>query len=65
MKSWIGEEQYEDGSKTLMMMPSDLELRDDPEFRKWSEIYVNNQTMFFEDFAKAFKKLTELGFRQF
>lgn len=66
VKSWIGLKQYEDvATKTLMMMPTDLELRDDPEFRKWSEIYVNNQTMFFEDFAKAFKKLTELGFRQF
>lgn len=65
VKQWSGEKQYEDTTKTLMMMPTDLELRDDPEFRKWSEVYVNNQTLFFEDFANAFKKLTELGFRQF
>ena len=65
VKAWSGEKQFEDGSKTLMMMPTDLELRDDPEFRKWSEIYVNDQKLFFEDFGKAFKKLTELGFKQF
>lgn len=65
VKSWAGEKQYEDSSKTLMMMPTDLELRDDPEFYKWSELYVNNQTVFFEDFSRAYKKLTELGFRQF
>ena len=64
-KNWNGKKQFEDSSKTLTMLPTDLEIRDDPEFRKWADLYVNNQMLLFEDFAKAFKKLTELGFRQF
>ena len=44
-----------------MMLPTDLELRDDPEFGKYSLIYKNDEGKFLEDFAKAYKKLTELG----
>lgn len=47
------------------MLPADLELRDDPEFRKIALEYKDNQELLFKDFASAFKKLTELGFNQY
>lgn len=62
VRNWTGLLQYEDPSHINMMMPTDLELRDDLVFRGFSEIYEKNQTIFFKDFAKAYKKLTELGF---
>lgn len=64
-KKWGGPKQYEDPKGRLMMLPTDIELRDDPEFRKWAELYKKDEEAFFKDFAAAFKKLTELGFKQF
>lgn len=64
-KKWNGPKQYEDPKGRLMMLPTDLEIRDDPEFRKWAELYKKDEDTFFKDFAMAFKKLTELGFKQF
>lgn len=64
-KKWNGPKQYEDPKGRLMMLPTDLEIRDDPEFRKWAELYKKDEATFFKDFAAAFKKLTELGFKQF
>jgi len=49
----------------LMMLPTDLEFRDDPEFKKTALKYKEDQKAFHDDFAKAYKKLTELGFKQF
>jgi len=46
-----------------MMLPADLEFRDDPEFRKWSDKYKNEPKLLSDDFGKAYKKLTELGFK--
>eukprot|EP01124_Arcella_intermedia_P011834 TRINITY_DN1820_c0_g1_i1.p2 TRINITY_DN1820_c0_g1~~TRINITY_DN1820_c0_g1_i1.p2 ORF type:complete len:368 (-),score=34.19 TRINITY_DN1820_c0_g1_i1:39-1142(-) len=60
-KAWSGPEQYEDPSKTLMMLPADLALIKDPEFRKVVELYAKDQDAFFKDFAVAFQKLEELG----
>lgn len=62
-KKWDGPKQYVD-KKTgqLMMLPTDLALKSDPEFRKYCEIYYKNEEKFKTDFGKAFKKLTELGF---
>jgi len=55
--------QFEDKkSQALMMLPTDLALKTDPEFRKWSDIYYKDNDRFLKDFAVAFKKLTELGF---
>ena len=43
-KKWSGPKQFEDGkTKKLMMLPTDLELKNDPEFKKISEEYKNNQ----------------------
>ena len=47
------------------MLPTDMELKEDPSFRKYSELYKNDKEKFLNDFGVAFKKLTELGFVQF
>jgi catalase (peroxidase I) len=44
-----------------MMLPSDMALIRDPAFRKYTEIYAKDGDKFFDDFAKAFQKLNELG----
>jgi cytochrome c peroxidase len=61
-KKWKGPLQYEntDGGD-LMMLPTDLALVDDPSFRSYVELYTRDEKRFFADFARAFKKLTELG----
>ncbi|KAL1920412.1 uncharacterized protein VTP21DRAFT_789 [Calcarisporiella thermophila] len=61
-KKWKGPKQFEDKkTKSLMMLPTDMALKQDKEFRKWVEIYAKDQNRFFEDFSKAFSKLLELG----
>jgi cytochrome c peroxidase len=44
-----------------MMLPSDIALIHDPEFKKIVELYAKDEDVFFQDFAKAFAKLLELG----
>ena len=62
LKKWSGPAQYEDkASASLMMLPADMALVEDKEFRKWVETYAKDEQRFFEDFAKAFSKLLELG----
>ena len=60
-KPWTGPDQYEDATGQLMMLPSDMALLADPEFKKWVEVYAKNGDRFATDFAKAFAKLLELG----
>ncbi|KAJ8613400.1 hypothetical protein CTAYLR_002247 [Chrysophaeum taylorii] len=60
-KKWDGPLQYEDPSGKLMMLPSDLLLRDDPKFLKYTKIYAKDNALFFKDFSVAFQKLEELG----
>ena len=45
-----------------MMLPADLELKTDKNFKKWAELYKDDNEQFTKDFGDAFKKLTELGF---
>ena len=45
----------------LMMLPSDMALLNDNEFRKYVEMYSKDEDLFFKDFAAAFAKLLELG----
>ncbi|KAF9302050.1 heme peroxidase, partial [Linnemannia elongata] len=45
----------------FMMLPADMAMAKDKEFRKWVEIYAKDSNKFFEDFAKAAQKLFELG----
>lgn len=60
-RKWTGPDQYEDKTGKLMMLPSDLVLIQDPEFRKIVEEYAKNEDVFFKDFSKAFSRLLELG----
>lgn len=62
VRKWKGPKQYAD-KKTgnLMMLETDIALIQDDKFKKWVEIYAKDEKRFFEDFAKAFKKLQELG----
>jgi cytochrome c peroxidase len=61
-KSWEGPKQYEDAStKTLMMLPTDVALVQDPIFKTWVEKYAKDGALFFEDFKDVCVKLFELG----
>lgn len=60
-RDWSGPFQYEDGGKKLMMLPTDLVLIQDAEFKKFVDIYASDQAKFFTDFTAAFTKLEELG----
>jgi catalase (peroxidase I) len=60
-KKWNGPTQFEDPTGNLMMLPADLALIEDPEFKKIVEEYAKDEDKFFKDFAAAFEKLSELG----
>lgn len=61
-KKWNGPKQFEDvSSKSLMMLPTDMALIKDKEFRKHVERYAKDNDLFFKDFADVFGKLLELG----
>jgi hypothetical protein len=63
-KKWDGPEQFEDPSGELMMLPTDLSLKSDPQFRKFAEAYAKDEQLFFDDFSNAFAKLIALGAKQ-
>lgn len=44
-----------------MMLPTDLVLIQDDEFKKYVSMYAKDQDKFFADFSEAFHKLEELG----
>lgn len=52
-KPWEGPDQFEDSSGQLMMLPSDVFLIADPEFKKWVEIYAKDETRFYKDFGTS------------
>ena len=60
-KPWKGPAQFESPDGKLMMLPSDIALIQDPEFRKYVELYKKDEALFFKDFSAAFSKLMELG----
>ncbi|EMR10767.1 hypothetical protein PNEG_00915 [Pneumocystis murina B123] len=64
-KKWDGPKQFEDKTKSLMMLPTDISLIKDKEFKKYVELYAKDEKKFFEDFSKAFSKLLELGVPHF
>jgi len=63
-REWSGPEQYTDETGELMMTPADMSLLKDAKFRQYVEVYANNKQQFFDDFAKAFGKLLELGVKR-
>ena len=60
-KPWTGPVQFESLDSKLMMLPSDIALVQDAEFRKYVEMYAKDEALFFKDFSAAFAKLLELG----
>jgi len=56
-----GHVQFKDPKDEIMMLPADLALLADPEFKKWVVTYAKDQDKFFNDFATAFGKLLDLG----
>lgn len=46
----------------LLKLPTDKALLDDPEFRRYVELYAKDEEAFFKDYAASHKKLSELGF---
>ncbi|KAG6545434.1 hypothetical protein Mapa_013034 [Marchantia paleacea] len=45
----------------LLVLPTDKVLTEDPEFKKYTDKYAEDQNAFFEDYAVAHAKLSELG----
>ncbi|KAF3919395.1 Catalase-peroxidase [Orbilia brochopaga] len=60
-RKWNGPAQFEDKSKALMMLPTDMSLVKDREFKKWVDKYAKDQDTFFKDFSAVIVKLFELG----
>lgn len=46
------------------MLPTDLALLSDSSFKKFVHLYASDKDKFFEDFAKVFAKLVELGIQR-
>ncbi|OBZ82005.1 Cytochrome c peroxidase, mitochondrial [Choanephora cucurbitarum] len=53
---WVDKE-----SPDIMMLPIEITMVEDKKLRPYYELYAKDEEKFFEDFAKAFKKLIELG----
>lgn len=61
-KKWDGNPQYEDvKTKSLMMLPTDMALATDKNFKKWAVAYAKDQDLFFKDFSAAFSKMLNNG----
>lgn len=61
-RKWNGPKQFEDmGSKSLMMLPTDMALIKDKEFKKHVERYAKDDQAFFSEFRDVIVKLLELG----
>ncbi|KAF1960360.1 heme peroxidase [Byssothecium circinans] len=61
-KKWNGPKQFEDvKTKSLMMLPTDMEIVRDKSFRQYAETYARDNEAFFRDFADAVVRLFELG----
>jgi len=53
-REWDGPLQYADPSGKLMMLPSDIALKEDESFLKYVKMYAEDEKLFFKDFAEAF-----------
>merc|ERR1719326_2887026 len=60
-KPWTGPMQFEDPTGDLMMLPSDIVLIQDREFRKYVELYAKDADLFHKDFGAVVGKLFDLG----
>ena len=46
---------------SLFRFNTDMEMKFDKLYNKYSQSYIENQTLLLEDFAKVFKKVSEYG----
>lgn len=60
-KKWDGPEQFVDPTDSIMMLPTDMCLLSDPDFKKHVQLYADNKDAFLKDFSRVFAKLMELG----
>merc|ERR1711963_528361 len=58
---WKGPRQFTNKNGDLMMLPTDLALKEDPDFKVWAEKYYKDEELWFKDFAKYCQQLNELG----
>ncbi|KAF3440319.1 hypothetical protein FNV43_RR18603 [Rhamnella rubrinervis] len=49
-------------SEGLLKLPTDKALIEDPQFRRYVELYAKSEDAFFADYAASHKKLSELGY---
>lgn len=61
VRKWDGPRQFEDPTKSLMMLPTDLVLVKDEKFLVHVKAYAVDEALFFADFAVTFSKLLALG----
>ena len=52
------------GAYRVIARPPIVTLNENPTSPKWVQVYSKSEDAFFADFAKAFQKLGELGFKQ-
>ena len=60
-RKWNGPPQFENPEGDLMMLSTDLALVKDEKFRPHVEKYAKDEDLFFNDFAKYYQDLNELG----
>ena len=61
-REWDGQLQYTDvETGELMMLPTDVALKTDANFRPYAELYARDQEAFFRDFSAAYSRLLALG----
>lgn len=61
-KKWNGPKQFEDvKTKSLMMLPTDMELVKDKSFKQYTDLYARDNEAFFKDFSSSVVTLFELG----
>jgi len=58
-----GKKEYKD-ARGLMMLMTDICLKEDPQFKPIAEKFAEDEKAFFEKFASAFQKLQELGYSE-
>eukprot|EP00658_Telonema_sp_P-2_P018455 TRINITY_DN17241_c0_g1_i4.p1 TRINITY_DN17241_c0_g1~~TRINITY_DN17241_c0_g1_i4.p1 ORF type:complete len:309 (-),score=77.35 TRINITY_DN17241_c0_g1_i4:371-1297(-) len=60
-RDWEGPTQYTDPSGRYTMLPTDIAIKEDAEFKVFTELYAADEAAFFKDFASAYGKLLSLG----
>lgn len=60
-REWDGPLQYASPDGKLMMLPTDIALKEDPAFLPHVQAYAADEELFFKEFTTAFAKLIALG----